>query len=137
MSAKDRANPAAFLIGAVLILLSAASLIFILLPKSQENGFTADIYQNGNLIASISLDEVREPYRFTVTGDGNCSNEIEIRPGSIGIISANCPDKLCVHQGFISDSRLPITCLPTRLLIRLRPESDSSETNASPAAVAY
>lgn len=126
MSAKDRANPAAFLIGAVLILLSAASLIYILLPKNQENSFTADIYQNGNLVASISLDEVREPYRFTVTGDGDCSNEIEIRPGSIGIISANCPDKLCVHQGFISDSRLPVTCLPNRVVILLRPNKENA-----------
>lgn len=136
MSARDRGNPAAFLIAAVLILLSAASLIFILLPKDQENEYTADIYQNGNLIASISLDEVREPYRFTVTGDGDCSNEIEIRPGSIGIISANCPDKLCVLQGFISDSRLPITCLPNRVVILLRPNKDN-ELEITPDIITY
>lgn len=125
MSPKDRANPAAFLIGAVLILLSVTSLILILLPRDRKSGFTADIFQNGNLIASISLDEVREPYCFTVTGEAGCTNEIEVRPDSIGIISASCPDKLCVHQGFISDSRLPVTCLPNRIVILLRPTTEN------------
>lgn len=136
MNPKDRINPAAILIGAVLILLSAVSLILILLPRNQESGFTADIFQNGNLIASISLDEVREPYRFTVTGEGGCANEIEIRPGSIGIISADCPDRLCVHQGFISDSRLPITCLPNRVVILLRPNAEN-EDEITPDIITY
>lgn len=135
MSTK-RINPAALLIGTVLLLLSAGSLLYILLPKSQEDGFTADIFQNGNLIASISLDEIREPYRMTVTGDGGCTNEIEIRPGSIGIISADCPDKLCVHQGFISDSRLPVTCLPNRVVILLRPNAEN-ESEITPDIITY
>lgn len=136
MNAKDRTNPAALLIGAVLILLSAASLIFILLPEDRKSGFTADIFQNGNLIASISLDEVREPYRFTVTGEAGCTNEIEIRLGSIGIISADCPDNLCVHQGFISDSRLPVTCLPNRVVILLRPNTEN-EFDITPDIITY
>lgn len=136
MNTKDRANPAALLIGAILILLSVVSLIFILLPENREDGFTADIFQNGNLIASISLDEVHEPYRFTVTGDGGCTNEIEVRPGSIGIISANCPDKLCVQQGFISDSRLPVTCLPNRVVILLR-SNMKSKNEITPDIITY
>lgn len=136
MKTKDRSNPAALLIGAVLILLSAASLIYILLPKSREGGFTADIFRNGNLIKSISLEEVQESYRFTVTGDNGCTNEIEVRPGSIGIVSADCPDKLCVHQGFISDSRLPVTCLPNRVVILLRPNTEN-EDSISPDIITY
>lgn len=136
MKTKDRTNPAAFLIGAVLILLSAVSLIFILLPKSREGGYTADIFQNGNLIKSISLEEVQVSYRFTVTGDNGCVNEIEVRPGSIAIVSADCPDKLCVHQGFISDSRLPVTCLPNRIVILLRPNT-ADEDSISPDIISY
>lgn len=136
MKTKDRANPAALLIGAILILLSAASLIYILLPKSREGGFTADIFQNGNLIKSISLKEVQESYRFTVTGNNGCTNEIEVRPGSIGIVSADCPDKLCVHQGFISDSRLPVTCLPNRVVILLRPNTEN-EDSTPPDIITY
>lgn len=136
MKAKDRTVPAALLIGAALILLTVLSLLYILLPKSPDAGLIADIYQSGELIASIPLDEVQETYRFTVTGDEGHVNEIEVRPGSIGIISADCPDKLCVRQGFISDSRLPVTCLPNRVVIRLRPQEEDKNT-ISPDIISY
>lgn len=136
MKQEKQTIPAALLIGAALILLSVFSLLYILLPKGQTADMIAEIYQNGKLITSIPLDEVREAYRFTVTGEDGHVNEIEVRPGSIGIISADCPDKLCVRQGFISDSRLPVTCLPNRLVIRLRlPEED--ENTISPDIISY
>jgi len=80
----------------------------------------ADIYQNGTLIQSIPLFEVTGRYTIEINGETGCSNVIEICPGSIAIVSANCPDKLCVHQGYISNSLLPITCLPNRVVIQLR-----------------
>lgn len=136
MGTKDRAAPAALPVGALLILLSVLSLLAVLLPKDSRGGFTADIYQNGSLIASIPLRQVQETYRFTVTGEEGCTNEIEVRPGSIGIISASCPDRLCVHQGFISDSRLPVTCLPNRVVILLRPDAEG-EDEITPDIITY
>ena len=108
----------------VLILLLAAvcaAVIFFLYRGGSHtvSGLTAETYQDGQLIRSIPLDDVTEPCTFTVTGENGCTNEIEVRPGSIGILSASCPDKLCVRQGFISSTLLPITCLPNRLVIRL------------------
>lgn len=127
---KKKIQPLPIFIGAALTLLAVISLLLILLPQKRATGYTADIYQSGELLTSIDLSAVSQPYTFTVTGENGCTNEIEVRPDEIGIISADCPDKLCVHQGFISDSRLPITCLPNRLVIQLRPtdESESSIT---------
>lgn len=107
-------------ISAMLCLILLFSLIAILHPASDGTGYIADIYQDGSLLTSIPLDSVTASYRFTVTGENGCFNELEVRPGSIGIVTADCPDKLCVHQGFISDSKLPIVCLPNRLVIQLR-----------------
>lgn len=99
-------------------------------PK--ETQLIADIYQNGELLESISLSTVTENYTFTVTGDNGAENEIQVRPGSIGILSANCPDKLCVHQGFITSSLLPITCLPNHLVIQVHvQEEETKEPNSS------
>lgn len=101
-----------------------------LFPPAISNGnsnITADIFQNGVLIQSIDLSAVTESYTFTATGENNCCNEIEVRPGSIGIISANCPDKLCVHQGFIDSSLLPVTCLPNRLVIQIRTDEITTD----------
>ncbi len=81
---------------------------------------TADIYQNGELVKSLPLENDTENYTITIyTADGG-SNVIEVRGREIGIISADCPDKLCVRQGFRHDSLLPIICLPHRLVIQIR-----------------
>lgn len=132
-----RYQKTALLLSLLLAVLALCSLLWIWQssygnsPESTTNpqNITADIYQNGELIQSISLDSIEEPYTFIVTGDNGCRNEIEVRPGSIGIISADCPDKLCVHQGFIHSSLLPITCLPNHLVIQLHTEANDPEND--------
>jgi len=101
-----------------------------------ERSITADIYQDGQLLYSIPLNQVTSNYTLLITGENDCSNEIEIRPGSIGMISASCPDKLCVHQGFINSTLLPITCLPNRLVIQLR-QDDSTSDSITPDIMGY
>ncbi len=119
-SSKDK------IITALLIAASAASILALVLPRGKNTDYTAQVYQNGSLVMSIPLDEVREVQRFTLEGENGCVNEIEVRPGCIAIISADCPDKICVSQGFIKDSRLPITCLPNRVVILLRPADETA-----------
>ncbi len=133
-------KPAA-IITAFLLLLSIASLLYLLIGKNGTE-YVADIFQDGILIKSIYLNDLSETGTFIVEGKSGCVNEVEVRPGCIAIVSADCPDKLCVHQGFISDSRLPITCLPNRLVIQLRPVSgsavsDSAESMDAPDAITY
>lgn len=110
----------AILITVILCLVFGVSLTAILCPTPGGTGFVADIYQEGELMASLPLDGFDAPYRFTVTGENGCINELEVRSGSIGVVSADCPDKLCVHQGFIDRSGFPIVCLPNKLVIQLR-----------------
>ena len=115
---------------AILIVLCTASLLFLILPTGKSGEYIADIYQNGELAMSIPLAKEPKTRIILIEGENGCRNEIEIRPGSIGVISADCPDKICVRQGFISDSRLPITCLPNRLVIQLRPAAGESAPQA-------
>lgn len=109
----------AVIISAMLCLILILCLLAIFLPPSHNPGCIAEIYQDGKRLASIPLDDVGDSCRFTVTGENGCINEIEVRPGSIGIVSADCPDRLCVHQGFIDHAGLPIVCLPNKLVILL------------------
>lgn len=114
----------AVLITFILCLTLGVSLTAIFFPASDGTGCVADIYQDGKLLASIPLNSVDAPCCFTVTGENGCVNELEVRSGSIGMVSADCPDKLCVHQGFIDRPGPPIVCLPNKLVIQLR-EADS------------
>ncbi len=123
----------AIIIASLLFLLALCSLI-ALLPHPNSHAYTAQIYQSGQLLQSIPLYSVQENYTFTLQGPKGEYNEIEVRPGSIGILSASCPDKLCVGQGFIKDSMLPITCLPNQVVILLRPADD---TEAAPDVITY
>lgn len=107
----------------ILLLLFASVLIPLLRSRNASAGYTAFIYQDGVLIRSIDLSAVTESYTFDIISADGGINTIEVRPGSIGIITADCPDKLCVHQGFIRSDTLPITCLPHRLVIELHAET--------------
>lgn len=125
----------AYLLTIILVLLALFCIIIIFLfSKNSSSAKTAEIYQNGILIKSIPLSESEKntSYTFTLTNAYGGTNTIEVRSDSIGIISANCPDKLCVHQGFITSSSLPITCLPNRLVIQIRekasPDSPSLDS---------
>ena len=120
-------------ISGFLFAICLCSLLFLLLPSGKPAAYIADIYQDGNLIMSIPLEDIPESRSFTVESAGGGTN----RPGCIAIISADCPDKLCVKQGFIKDSRLPITCLPNKLVIRLRPAPDSSGEPQEPDIITY
>lgn len=131
----------ALLLGTALIILAIGCFLWILFPTGNTPEIIiADIYQNGTLLESIPLSSVAEGYTLTVTGENGAVNEIEIRPGSIGITSASCPDRLCVHQGFISNSLLPITCLPNRLVIQIRQENmvpADTDDNITPDIITY
>ncbi len=137
VKADSGGRKAAILTAAFLLLTCLTSIGSLLLPASDDAQYAADIFQNGKLIMSIPLNEETEERIFTVKGENGCVNEIEVRPGSIGIPSADCPDRLCVRQGFISDTKLPITCLPNRLVIQLRPVSPAAEDTSLPDVITY
>lgn len=129
MKTKQNNNSAAVIIAAFLVLSASLSLLYLLAagPGSAAGGYVAEIYQEGRLLYSLPLSDISESRTLIIESAEGGINEIEIRPGSIGIISADCPDKLCVRQGFIADAKLPITCLPNRLVILLRPAPDTTD----------
>lgn len=114
----------ALIAGTIIIIIFAVSLSAIYLTAGRTDCRYAHIYQNNKLIKTVDLSAVNEPYTFTVYYDDNEYNVLEVKNGSIGIIEASCPDKLCQNMGFISDSSLPVTCLPNHLVIKL---SDDNE----------
>ncbi|MCM1185690.1 MAG: NusG domain II-containing protein [Lachnoclostridium sp.] len=115
----------AILMSLTVFLLALICILWIFRPVSPKET-VADIYQNGRLLQSIPLNTAKEPFSFTVTGENACFNEITVKDGGICISGASCPDKLCMHQGYIRSSLLPITCLPNRLVIQVRETGDNA-----------
>lgn len=110
----------AFFLGLLLLLLFACALSALLLPRQNPAGRRiARVTQNGSVVAEIDLTAVLEVYTLRLNGENGAYNIIEVRPGSIGVIEASCPDKLCVHMGLIHDAGLIVTCLPNRVVIQI------------------
>lgn len=93
----------------------------IVLMHLLPGGHTAVIYKDGEEIERISLDAVTQSY--TISLDGNI---ILVEPGRIRMQSADCPDKLCVHQGVLT-AQGRIVCLPNRVIIEMVREKDAPD----------
>ena len=112
------------LIGCILAAFILISTFFLWQQLSlSEEGHVARITQHGEIISEIDLTSVTEPYTIRIDGENDAYNIIEVRPGSIGVIEASCPDHICIQMGFIEDPFLPVICLPNEVVIQIYPES--------------
>lgn len=96
----------------------AASAAWLLLRDGDTDAPTARILRDGVLLEEIDLDRVAEPRSFTLE-DGSGTNTVQVERGRIRISAADCPDQVCVKQGWISGGAVPIICLPHRLTIEI------------------
>lgn len=104
------------------VALSGVSLLLMNLHKSDAK--IAEIYVHGKLERTIDLSKVTEPYTFRIDTGKDAYNVIEVKPGKIQIIEANCKDQICVNQGAIDNDLKPIICLPHELVIKVTGEED-------------
>ncbi len=52
------------------------------------------------------------------------TNTAVIKNSEVYMKSATCPDKLCIHQGKITDSSKKIVCLPNKVVIEVTKKSE-------------
>lgn len=103
--------------------------------KKRELLITAGILLAAVLLwLGIRLASPRSSASIRITVDGNefgvfslskdCTipigdtNVCEIQGGKAHMLSADCPDQICVHQGYIDENGGIITCLPNRVVIQ-------------------
>lgn len=108
-------NKAAKLLLGLLLLCAAVCCAILLLPRG--GGTIARVTLDGAVVAEIDLSAAHAD-SFTVTGPAG-SNTIQVEQGRIRVSAADCPDQVCVEQGWISDGALPIVCLPNKLVIEI------------------
>ena len=107
----------------VLILAGILCLCLLVIFTSRRTPrLTAGIYVDGVLVRRVDLNRVQEEEHYRVESHGGF-NEILIQPGRICVASADCPDKICVVEGWLPDFGLPIACIPHNLLILMEEDS--------------
>lgn len=106
------------------ILIVAGLLSSYALTAGGETGQMVCIYTDGEEYACYSLLEDR-----TVTIDRNSHiNKITIKDSHVSMTFSDCANQNCVKQGEISKTSQSIVCLPNRVVVEIR--GDSNEFDA-------
>lgn len=105
-------------IALLLIAAVAGSAAWLFLREGDTAAPVARITRDGAVLEEIDLDRVEAPYTLTFE-DENGRNTVSVERGRIRVSQADCPDQVCVNQGWIFDDTAPIVCLPHRLMIEI------------------
>ena len=102
-------------------LIAALLLLWNLLPGSGGN--TVGVYQDGDLVKTIYLPHTGETETFELSGVAG-GNTIEVSKDGVRVVSAGCPDQVCVLHGPLRRTGGPIVCLPNRLVVQFSTPSE-------------
>ena len=98
---------------AVVVLLAALVAVFFF-PKSSNAPAMAQIYQDGQLLQTLSLAS-----DTTLEISGKYTNTVTVQDGAIAITASDCPGEDCVHSGAIRSAGRSIVCLPNAVEVRV------------------
>ena len=97
----------------VLVVIGLASSVYAVMSKSA--GETVNIKLNGELYGTYSLLEDRS----IEIKDGDKSNTVVIKDGTVKVTESNCTNQVCVRHGKISSAGESIVCLPHKLVVSI------------------
>lgn len=101
----------------LLLLISLAMTVFIFKGESDSN--QVNIYINSKLYKKVDLSKVSSPYKIALP-----HNTLLIESDGVTMLSADCPDKVCVSRGKMSGGT-PIICAPNSVYITFDKEADA------------
>lgn len=107
-------------------------LVFGVIMGQKYNGTYAEITLEGKTYKKIPLSEHRgEDKVYVKTQYGY--NIIEIKDQSVGIIDADCKDKICIKSGVISKPGQSLVCLPHKLVVEIKGYDNKNQDEIIPA----
>ena len=98
-------------------LLLAALLAWGVLRLTREKGGEAVVTVDGARAATVPLTV---DATLSIGAGRGFSNVVEVSGGRVRVVDADCPDRLCVRQGWISYDGESIVCLPHKLVVTVR-----------------
>lgn len=102
--------------GLALVLVVSAATI---LCSGGDEPATVRITVGGTIVNEIPLSGNSLPRTVTINGKDGGENTVVVEEGRVCIDCADCPDQICVNQGWITDGTLPIVCLPHQVIVEI------------------
>ena len=105
----------------IVAILAVGVVLLIITGNHGKAGSYAVVMVRNNETArySLSTDGI-----YTINGG---TNTIEIMDGKVRMTEAECPNHLCVRQGWISFSGQSIVCLPNELSVTITGADDAAD----------
>ena len=98
-------------------------LVFGVIMGKNYNGTYAEVTVDGKPYKKIILSEHRGDEKIDIKTEYGY-NIIELKDESIGIIDADCRDRICIKSGFISKPGQLSVCLPHKLMVEIKSNHD-------------
>ena len=99
----------------VVILLIAVVSFGINHFTNAKSGKQIEIYVDNELYKTYDIDDEDE---FKIESEEGY-NVVKIHNHGAQITEASCPDKVCIHEGFITKPSESIVCLPNKVHIKI------------------
>lgn len=100
------------------VIVAVIAIVITVLSLTKKDGDYVVVKVDGNEVARYSLTQDGE---YSLNGG---TNVLRIENGKAYLVSANCPDHLCVKQGKVDQSGETITCLPNRLTVTVYSQTE-------------
>lgn len=75
-----------------------------------------EITVDGNVIQTLNLNEDGE---ILVHGFNVGTNRVVVKDKKVSVTEASCPDKVCIHKGWIQHTGENVVCLPNHMIARI------------------
>jgi hypothetical protein len=102
-----------------IVIISVISLIFINKSVSSYEEKYISIQVDGKEVKRIKFDSSLVGKTIPIKTEYGY-NLLEIGEDKVRVIEADCPEQLCVKQGYISRVGEAIVCLPNRLVVEIK-----------------
>lgn len=110
---------------AVCAVIFLGSLFWCFFILNDRSSGTVVIKQDGKTVMTLDLNsEADQTIEFEFEGR---KNVLEISGKRIHMLSADCPDHVCIHTGWLKHG-LPIVCLPNKLSVEFADSGTDANT---------
>lgn len=112
----------------IFLLIMSVSLIFIFLPKQENNDKVALVYYKNELVHTFDLTNPKQT-SFSIEATNGLVT-IESQDGKVRVIEETSRRNICSIQGWSDSTIEPIVCLPNELYIKIESkEVEDSEVD--------
>ncbi|MDO4731579.1 MAG: NusG domain II-containing protein [Clostridia bacterium] len=111
----------------VFFLLSAAVLMLIFnnIKSNGEDNQTkrAVVTKDSSVIYDINLKDIDKSYYLELDDDYNVLLLVE--SDGVSFVHSDCPDKVCINTGKITENGQSAICLPARVSVKIKSDKES------------